>query len=165
MSNIRQVMSVGIVLVVGMLAAPQQMASVQHLTDAVSYHTDERVERLRGFFAERDCPAEELARDFVAAADMNGLDWRLLPGISFIESSGGKRYINNNIFGWDSCRTKFTSVRAGIYAVASRLANSELYEDKDTSQILHTYNPFPDYAPKVTRVMNAIGPADLGSAD
>ncbi len=152
-------------MVAGLVAAPHTMAPVQHLTEAVSYHKDARVEKLKDFFAERDCPAEELARDFVAAADINGLDWRLLPGISFIESSGGKRYLNNNIFGWDSCRTSFPTVRAGIYEVASRLANSDLYQGKDVRHILKTYNPLPDYAPRVTRVMNAIGPANLGSTN
>ena len=163
MSSIRQVLSTGLAMVAGLIAAPQSMAPVQHLTEAVTYHEDERVQRLREFFGERDCPAEDLARDFVAAADLHGLDWRLLPGISFIESSGGKHYINNNIFGWDSGRTGFATVRDGVYHVASRLANSNLYKSKTVPQILRTYNSLPGYAPKVRQVMDALGPADLES--
>jgi len=150
-------------MVAGLFATPLPMASVQHLTTAVSYQEDVRVQRLTEFFSERDCPAETLASDFVAAADHYELDWRLLPSISFIESSGGKRFLNNNIFGWDSCRMKFETVRDGVYYVASRLANSGLYKDKNLQQILRTYNPLPSYAPKVTRIMNTLGSADLGS--
>jgi len=152
-------------MVASLVAAPLPMAPVQHLTAVVSYQEDVRVERIRDFFSERDCPAEELARDFVAAADLHGLDWRLLPGISFIESSGGKRYINNNIFGWDSCEKRFATVRDGIYYVASRLAISDLYAGKTLDQILRTYNPLPSYAPTVVSVMHKIGPADLGSSN
>ena len=163
MRTVKQVLSTGSLMLAGLIAAPLHMAPVQHLTAAVSYQHDERVERLRHFFNERECPAEELARDFVAAADLNGLDWRLLPSISFIESSGGKRYLNNNILGWDSCRTGFDTVREGVFHVASRLAKSDLYKDKSVEQILRTYNPFPSYVPQVTRIMNTIGPPDLGS--
>ena len=85
---------------------------------AVLPQPDMRVIRLRAFFQEYNCPIEDLADDFIAAADMNDLDWRLLPSISFIESSGGKRYLNNNIFGWDSCRWDSPSIRTGIYHVA-----------------------------------------------
>ena len=36
---------------------------------------------LENFFAARHCPVRGLAREFLIAADKNGLDWRLLPSI------------------------------------------------------------------------------------
>jgi len=40
----------------------------------------------------------------------------------------------------------FSSVQAGIHFVASKLAKSKLYKDKNVDQKLSTYNPQPEYA-------------------
>jgi hypothetical protein len=77
-----------------------------------------------------------------------------------IESSGGKQFKNNNVFGWDSARENFSSVRAGIHYVASKLARSKLYRDKDLNGKLQTYNPLPEYAHRVKAVMQALDPDD-----
>ncbi len=132
----------GLWLLAVLAAFPATMCPEQHVTSQFSYEDDRRVHRLRGFLEDRGYPVTNLATDFVAAADIYNLDWRLLPSISIMESSGGKRYRNNNIFGWDSCRTAFPNVRHGIYHVASRLAESRLYRDKDLDGILRTYNPY-----------------------
>ena len=76
-------------------------------------------------------------------------------------SGGGRDYRKNNIFGWDSCRSGFSSITEGIHTVASRLANSKLYRDKDLEEILHTYNPSAEYAPKVLALMEKAGPAEF----
>ncbi len=127
--------------------------------------SDPRTVRLKYFLAEKDCPVQHLAPDFIQAADVNELDWRLLPSISIVESSGGKFKRNNNIFGWANGIQKFPTVRHGIHTVASRLANSPRYRRKTTDQILRTYNPRPDYAVAVKQVMREIGPADLANLD
>ena len=121
--------------------------------------TDPRLVRLQQFLAERDCPIEKYASDFIEAADAHDLDWRLLPSISFVESGGGKQYTNNNVFGWDSCRQRFASIRDGIHTVASRLANSQLYRNKDLEGKLRTYNPVADHYPALVKsVMRSIAP-------
>ena len=74
-----------------------------------------------------------------------------------IESSGGKYLRNNNVFGWNSCRTRFPSVRAGIGIVASELGRSNIYKDKPLDQVLRTYNPYPNYGKRVKAVMRTIG--------
>ena len=74
-----------------------------------------------------------------------------------IESSGGKDFKNNNVFGWDSSRGSFPSVRAGIHFVASKLAKSKLYRGKNLESKLQTYNPLPDYAARVKAVMRTLG--------
>lgn len=125
---------------------------------AESQHSaDRRLVILQRFFQERDCPINKFARDFLEAADQNGLDWRLLPSISLLESGGGKDYEKNNIFGWDNCKQNFPSIRDGIHAVAERLANSRLYHDKNLDDLLRTYNPArPDYPRRVKSVMSQI---------
>ncbi|HZU26792.1 MAG TPA: hypothetical protein VFA04_14800 [Bryobacteraceae bacterium] len=122
---------------------------------------DDRCLKLKHFFQRKKSPLASEADEFVAAADRNRLDWRLLPGIAFVESGGGKDYRNNNVFGWDNCHKAFTSVRAGIHAVAARLANSPLYRHKNTDQILGTYNPRPEYSEKVKAVMRMIAAAPV----
>jgi hypothetical protein len=99
-----------------------------------------------------------LAPDFLAAADRHGLDWRLLPSISLVESGGGKNAAKNNIFGWDSARRGFTSIRGSIDLVASRIAHSKLYRNKDLDGILATYNPRAGYPARVKSVMKRIAP-------
>lgn len=126
--------------------------------------TDPRLSRIKEYFLKRDCPAHMFAADFVVAADQNDLDWRLLPSLSMIESSGGKESVNNNMFGWDNCKERFRSDRDGIYRVASRLGNSRLYRNKSLDQILRTYNPRSEYASKVKAVMTTLGPANFAGS-
>jgi len=146
-------------LVAGLLATPV-IVSVQQPSQAPRPEPDDpRLRLLWQYFADRDCPLRDSAADFLVAADQNELDWRLLPSISMIESSGGKDYRNNNVFGWDSCRESFPSVQAGIHFVASKLAKSRLYKDKSLDQKLATYNPQPEYLNRVKAVMRALGPA------
>jgi hypothetical protein len=126
------------------------------------YRNDPRRVSLEKFFGDRGCPAHDLAEEFLVASDRHGLDWRLLPSIAFVESTGGKAYRNNNIMGWGSSRQRFSSVRAGIHHVAERLKNSSYYKNKGPEKLLRTYNPLPAYTSTVTRVMGLIGPASLG---
>ena len=123
---------------------------------AKTTQADPRLQVLWQFFADRDCPLQDSVADFLVAADQNELDWRLLPSISMIESSGGKDYRNNNVLGWDSCRESFPSVQAGIHFVARRLAESRLYKNKSLDEKLLTYNPQPEYSMRVKAVMRKL---------
>lgn len=127
--------------------------------------TDFRLLRLQQFFEQKKAPIQHLAPDFIEAADRHDLDWRLLPGISIVESSGGKYKKNNNIFGWGNGDRKFPTVRHGIYTVANNLSTSKYYRNKDTDRILQTYNPRPEYLKRVREVMSQIGPDPEDSSD
>jgi hypothetical protein len=120
------------------------------------YRSDPRLTPLRQFFYRAECPAAEYAVEFLAVADEFALDWRLLPSLSFVESTGGKVSQNNNLFGWDSGRAHFSSPVAGIRAVGSYLAQSALYRSKSLDEILAIYNPNRDYGQKVKSVMRRI---------
>ena len=156
-----KVISRGVVLAAGLLALPGAADPDLRPAEVAAPQTDPRLARIQQYFAERDCPAKEFAADFIVAADRLDLDWRLLPSISMIESTGGKAQRNNNMFGWDNCNVRFSSTRAGIYEVADRLANSSLYKQKDLDEVLWTYNPIPGYAHRVKAVMRELGPANL----
>jgi hypothetical protein len=146
-----------VLVVAGLLAAPFTTSVQQYRAQPTIDQNDPRLSRLTKFFADRDCPLRDSAKDFLLAADQNELDWRLLPSISFIESSGGKDYRNNNVFGWDSCKERFPSVRAGIHYVAAQLGRSNRYKGKNVDRKLQLYNPLPEYSQRVKAVMRAIG--------
>lgn len=148
------------VFVAGMAAVPVALSPHPPLTPAPEYRSDPRLETLRTFFHVAECPAEEYAAAFLEAADYNDLDWRLLPSLSFVESTGGKFARDNNLFGWDSGRAHFPSPVAGIHAVGYRLSHSDLYKDKELDEILSTYNPNIEYARRVKSVMRRIAPSE-----
>lgn len=121
---------------------------------------DPRLHLIRNFF--EDCPLAANAADFIVAADRNGLDWRLLPSIAWLESTGGKYQIGQNPLGWGSGLTKFKSMAHAIHHVAQRLAVAPAYAAKDLRGKLRTYNPArPDYADKVIATMQRLSPAKL----
>lgn len=129
------------------------------VTIAAVSRPDPRAIRLKKFLNTLHCPVSSMADDFIHAADDNHIDWRLLPSISVIESSGGKAYRNNNIFGWANGDYLFPTVRSGIHQVAFKLGKSTLYRNLDTARKLHYYNPNPEYPGNVIAVMNRISPA------
>ena len=156
-----KVISRGVVLAAGLLALPEAADPDPRPAEVASPQMDQRLMRIQQYFGEKDCPAKQFAADFIVAADRQDLDWRLLPSISMIESTGGKTQRNNNMFGWANCRIRFSSTRAGIYVVADHLANASQYKEKDLDDVLWTYNPRPGYARKVKAVMQELGPANL----
>ena len=123
---------------------------------AHEHRCDTRLTSLRHFFNKSECPAEEYASEFLEVADQYALDWRLLPSISYVETTGGKASRYNNLFGWDSGRAHFANPEAAIRSVGSRLAHSSLYRAKSLDEILTVYNPAGDYARKVKSVMRRI---------
>jgi hypothetical protein len=120
------------------------------------YRNDSRFAPLRQFFAKAECPAADYAADFLMVADEFALDWRLLPSLSFVESTGGKASPYNNLFGWNSGRAHFSSPSAAIRYVGSQLAQSIPYRSKSLDEMLELYNPGRDYAQKVKSVMRRI---------
>ena len=145
------------VVFAGMVAVPVAVAPPSDEPQA-DYKKDPRFAKLQAFFSKGDCPAEKYAEVFLHAADKYDLDWRLLPSLSFIESTGGKAARNNNLFGWG--QEEFPTPTAGIHKVGYRLAYSSLYKDKDLDGILSTYNPSSDYPDRVKSVMRAIAPTE-----
>ena len=147
-------------MIAGMLSVPVAVTNSEVLGAAAEYQNDPRLETLKRFFQQLDCPVRDLSAEFLRAADQHKLDWRLLPSISLVESGGGRAARNNNLFGWDGGRAIFSSLRAGIHEVASRLGTSKLYRNKDVDGILRMYNPNADYPGVVKSVMRRISPSE-----
>ena len=143
-----------------MVSLPVALSPSQSAPRTNDYRNDPRLETLRNFFRDAECPAEHYATAFLEAADHYELDWRLLPSLSFVESTGGKSARHNNLFGWDSGRAHFSSPVAGIHEVGYRLSHSDLYKHKELDKLLATYNPNVDYGRKVKSVMRQIAPSE-----
>jgi hypothetical protein len=161
----RGFLSKGLLMFAGVVSLP---SSVTHhfvtgtplAAPAADYRIDPRLVTLQEFFTGMRCPALAVSEVFLEVADSYGLDWRLLPSISVIESGGGKTARNNNLFGWDSGNAEFESPGASVEGVAYALANSHLYKDKSLDAVLNTYNPNSGYARKVKSVMERISPSE-----
>ncbi len=117
--------------------------------------TDDRVEKIRAYYARYDLPLQHEARHFVEAADKYDIDWRLVAAIGFMESTGGKfacKTVTYNAFGWGSCKYGFDSYEDAIYTISMNLAGeyhktAHHYKGKDVRGIIDAYNP-PSIAPR-----------------
>lgn len=129
-----------------------------------------RANAIDAYFKEKDMPLYGYGMKMVEEAEKNEIDWRLLPSISVIETTGGKFMCKNpkapnNPFGWGSCKIGFESLDKAIETIAKNLGGNNPktahhYSDKDIKGIIDSYNPpsiVPDYYSKVLRVMNTIG--------
>ena len=155
-----KILSTGVVLA-GVVCSPAPISRVQ-TTRVIppDFRDDPRLPALRQFFAKAGCPALYYATVFLEAADVYKLDWRLLPSISYIESTGGKFAKNNNFFGWDSGKASFDTPVQAIHHVGYRLSHSSRYRAKNVDMLLASYNPDAEYAAKVKSVMRRIAPLE-----
>ena len=117
---------------------------------------DPRGAHLEAFFKAYGCPAPLHINDYLRAADLHALDYRILPAISLVESTCGAFERMNNRWGWDSAQTGFPSVPAGIEFISEQLAEGSPYKGKTLQEKLYTYNPYPQYVRQVERLMRQI---------
>jgi hypothetical protein len=113
---------------------------------------------LRKFLKTNHCPIEDYSSTFLSEADTHGLDWRLLPSISVVESGGGKTAKGNNLFGWANGKYSFTSIGESIHLVAAALAHGRSYNGKDLMGKLAAYNHGTNYQAMVLDIMRQISP-------
>lgn len=105
---------------------------------------DLRVEKLEAFLAQYDSPLTDYAQNFIEAADCYQLDWRLLPAITGVESSFGKRIPANsyNAYGWNNGHYWFQSWEESIDYLSRSLKEKYFDRGLDTP-----YKIGPVYAP------------------
>src|SRR5262249_31123625 len=128
----KKLISGGLAVFAGVVSLPVAVSPhLGHKVPAPDYRNDPRLERLRTVFSRGACPATQYAHVFLEAADDYGLDYRLLPSISYVESTGGKAARHHNLFGWASGQAQFSSPAASIHTIGYRLAYSERYKNKN----------------------------------
>jgi hypothetical protein len=148
----------GVVIFAGVLGiAAGSVNNTEHEITKTRKKFDFRSAILRKFLQDNHCPDAEYSGMFVAEADTHGLDWRLLPSISIVESGGGRTAKGNNLFGWANGKATFRSFGEAIHEVAASLAGARPYKDKDTRAKLDAFNrENPDYTALVLQIMRKI---------
>ncbi len=139
---------------------------------------DNRAAKIDAYFAQWDLPLSGHGKAMVATADKYGIDWRLLPALAMLETTGGKNLCdigeNMNAFGYGSCKIHFETFEESFEAVAKTISgNSErtahLYKGKSVEQILEVYNPpevvgiMPGYHKKALKVMSDIASIEVSN--
>ena len=134
------------------IALPVASSAPEHRVPQV----DPRLGKLEAFFLRYRCPEPHYTRDYLASADRNGIDYRLLPAISLVESTCGVFQRLNNHWGWNNAATGFESVASGIDHVTQQLAQGRPYRDRDLDGKLLSYNKRTSYRDQVKRIMREI---------
>jgi hypothetical protein len=122
--------------------------------------SDYRVDRLESYLENQSSPLAPYAQDFIEIADKYGLDWRLVPAISGVESTFGKRipYKSFNAYGWAGGDFRFASWKDSIEVVSKAL--KENYVDKGAPSLAKIGRrycpPNPAWAGKVKFFMQKI---------
>ncbi len=128
--------------------------------------------KIDAYFGKYELPAEGHGMAMVVAADKYGLDWRLIPALAKLETTGGKHTCKNpkgknNWFGWGSCKIGFDSVEESFEIIAMNLSGNNpktanYYKGKTVEKILDVYNPpttpgiTPNYHKLAFKIMSEI---------
>jgi hypothetical protein len=127
--------------------------------------TDTRNLVLKSFLDKKKSPLSEYSDILIEKADENGLDYRLIPAISGVESNFGKRipYNSYNAYGWANGDFYFDSWEDSIEIVSDTLKKK--YIDKGArkiNQIAKIYAPpSTTWAKNVKYFVNQIDPTGL----
>lgn len=119
-----------------------QSGAIRSRVEAESF--DYRTENLRRFLQKHGSPLAPFSQDFVTYADIYGLDYRLVPSISGVESTFGKQIPFNsyNAYGWANGNHAFKSWPESIDTVSKTLRFK--YIDRgavSVAQIARRYAP------------------------
>ncbi len=96
---------------------------------------DYRIYMLRKFLNKNNSPLTPYSADFIKLADYYGIDWRMVPAISGVESTFGKRIPQGsyNAYGWANGKYAFKSWPDSIDVVTKTLKTK--YVDKGATSI------------------------------
>ena len=119
----------------------------QDIQSAGVTQADGRVERIEQFLQEYNSPLAPYASDIVAAADENGLDYRLLVSIGMQESGLCKTIPVNSYNCWGfgiygKTVTHFDNYKDAIYTISAALAKNYKARGMVTpNQMMSVYTP------------------------
>jgi hypothetical protein len=137
-------------------------SSAQFKKDFFEEKADTRVVTLKKFLEKYNSPLADYAYEFVYYADMYDIDWRLVPAISGVESTFGKRIPQGsyNAYGWANGKYQFKSWDDSIEIVTRTLR--EKYYDRGADSIAKIARryapPSTTWGWKVKYFMNEIDP-------
>lgn len=117
----------------------------QEISNDIDQKRLEKALKIENYFKERSMPLAKYSMQFVLVAEKYGLPYEFLPAIAVRESSGGKRDMNNNPFGWGSAKIKFSNYNEAIEVVGKNLGGANpktahYYGNKSIEKKLYYYN-------------------------
>jgi len=128
---------------------------------ASSQTVDIRPRQLEDFLNSYDSPMATYSSYLVQMADKYGIDWRLVPAISGIESTFGKNipFGSYNAYGWNGGNARFDSWEESIEEVSKKLKEKYYSRGLNTPfKIAPVYcPPSKVWAGKVAFFMEKIG--------
>ena len=129
---------------------------------------DLRVDALTKVFHKNSSQLEPYAKTYVQAADKYGVDWKLLPAISGLESSFGKFLMPNsyNAYGWGGGHIYFKNWEDGIYTINKTLRTNYMdkWKAKDVWEIGPIYAESPTWSVRVDHFMTEVNDEYLALA-
>ena len=136
----------------------EESAKIKKISNESEF--DYRVVVLRKYLESHNSPLSDSAPHFIFWADKYGLDWRMVPAISGVESTFGKRIPKNsyNAYGWANGNYSFESWEDSIEIVSKTLREKYYNRGATTlNQIARRYAPpSSTWAWKVEFFMNEI---------
>lgn len=110
-------------------------SAVPKSRDIEEFKFDYRVYTLRKFLGKFDSPLTPYSAEFIAQADYYGIDYRIVPAITGVESTFGKRIPKDsyNAYGWANGKYSFTCWPNSIEVVTKTLKTK--YIDKGAVSI------------------------------
>lgn len=122
----------------------------------------QKVQNIENYMGRRNTPLKDEAHYITMIANKYGIDYRLVPAISIIESSGGlKLYRKYNAWGWGGASGfTFENWEHSIYVVSRGLGGYYSMGLDTPKKMAPRYNPHTpnEWGAKVEMVMNQIGP-------
>lgn len=144
---------------------------------------DDRADKIDAYFSNLKLPLAGYGASMVAAADKYNLDWRILPALAMLETTGGKNLCentrngtrNHNPLGFGGCSLYFATFEDAFEAAAKTISGngentSHLYSGKSVEEILEVYNPpntpgmTPGYHKKALKIMSDIESMDVDTS-
>ncbi len=161
------IFALAIIFALGLFPQQSQAAEVSYssakLTSKIvavkSIENDARVRALKNVFARHNSPLVDEAEHYVRYADQYGVDWKLLPAISGLESSWGIALMpgSHNAYGWGGGHIYFESWEDGIRTINAALKSNYINRGAtDVWSIGPIYAESPTWAVRVNRFMNEI---------
>lgn len=139
--------------------------SAKIISESKEVKIDYRVVILKKYLEGHKSPLANHAKTFILMADKYDLDWRLVPAISGVESTFGKKipYNSFNAYGWANGTYRFNSWDESIEVVSKALR--EKYIDRGATTIdtiaIRYAPPSKTWAWKVKWFMNEINSLPL----
>lgn len=141
------------------LASENSTSSNDASDEIISRKLDKEAQILQKYLAKFNSPMQDHAQDFIDAAKLYNLDWKMLPAIAGVESTFGKHIPGGyNAYGWGVYGTNviyFESWTHGIYTVAKGLREGYLNKGlMEPYAINRVYAASPTWGKNVTYFMD-----------